>query len=57
MARRTIEPGHQIPTRGAIIHWHGVAVEEVWHYDEVAIGGKLVGDELGIDEAVAEDVG
>lgn len=57
MARRTIEPGHQIPTRGAIIRWHGITVEEVRHYDEVAIGGELVGDELGVDEAVAEYVG
>jgi hypothetical protein len=57
MARWTIEPGHQIPTRGPIIERHGVAVEEVWHDDEVAIGGELVGDELGVDEAVAEYVG
>lgn len=35
----------------------GVAVEEVRHDDEVAVGGELVGDELGVDEGVADHVG
>lgn len=32
-------------------------MEEVGHADEVAVGGELVGDQLGVDEAVADDVG
>lgn len=35
----------------------GVAVEEVGHQDEVAVGGQLVGDELDVDELVADDIG
>lgn len=32
-------------------------MEEVGHADEVAVGGELVGDQLGVDEGVADDVG
>jgi len=35
----------------------GVPVEKIGHDDEVAVGGKLVGDELGVDKAAADDVG
>ena len=35
----------------------GVAGEEVRHGDEVAVGGELVGEELGVYEGVADHVG
>lgn len=34
-----------------------VALEEIGHDDVVAISGELVGDELGVVELVADDVG
>ena len=39
------------------VEWDRVAVEEVRHQDEVAVGGELVGDELRVDELVADHVG
>jgi hypothetical protein len=39
------------------IQWDGVAMEQIGHDDEVAIGGELVGDQLGIYKFVANDVG
>ena len=39
------------------IEWDGVSVEEIGHDDEVAIGGELIGDKLGVVEFVADDVG
>ena len=35
----------------------GILVEQVGHDHEVSVGGELVGDELDIVEAVADDVG
>lgn len=35
----------------------GIVVEQIGHEDEVAIGGELVGDQLGIVESVADHVG
>jgi hypothetical protein len=32
-------------------------VEQVRHDDEQAIRGQLVGDQLGVDEAVADHIG
>ena len=34
-----------------------VALEHIGHDDEIAIGGELVRDELGVDESVANDIG
>lgn len=51
----TTLPCHEIETFGAVER-DGVVVEEVRHHDEVAIGGKLVGNELSVDEAVADHV-
>ena len=56
MSRRALEPLEEIKALG-LVQRHGVAVEEVGHADQVAVGGELVGDQLGVDEAVAEDVG
>lgn len=55
MTWRALEPAHEIKVRGAIQRdW--IAVEQVGHDDEVAIGRQLVGDELGVREAVADDI-
>jgi hypothetical protein len=51
-----LEPLHNVEIAGAV-QGDRVAVEEVGHQDKVAIGGELVGDELGIVEAVADDIG
>ena len=50
-----LQPVHDVEALGAV-QGDGVAVEEVGHDDEVAVGGELVGDELGVDEAVADDL-
>ena len=51
-----LQPGHDVEVRRAV-ELHGVALEEVGHDDEVAVGGELVGDELGVDELMADHVG
>lgn len=51
-----LEPGHDVEVLGAV-ELHGVALEEVGHDDVVAVGGELVGDELGVDELMADHVG
>lgn len=56
MPRRVAEPLEEIEAGGPHQR-HGVAVEEVGHADEVAGGGELVGEQLEVDEFVAEDVG
>ena len=34
----------------------GVAIEEIGHDDEVSICGELVGNELGVDETMANGI-
>ena len=38
-----LQPGHDVEV-GRAVEGDGVAFEEVGHYDEVAVGGELVGD-------------
>lgn len=56
MAGRALQPGHQVEG-GWAVQRHWIAMEEVGHDDEVAIGSQLVGNQLGIDEAVSDHVG
>jgi hypothetical protein len=50
-----IEPFHDVEVARAVeLDW--VAVEEIGHHHEVAVGGELVGDQVGVVEAVANDV-
>jgi hypothetical protein len=51
-----LQPGHDVEVLGAV-ELDGVALEEIGHDDEVAVGGELVGDELGVDELMADHVG
>jgi hypothetical protein len=51
-----LQPGHDVEVFGAV-ELHGVALEEVGHDDVVAVGSELVGDELGVDELMADHVG
>jgi hypothetical protein len=51
-----LQPRHDIEVLWAV-EFDGIALEEVGHDDIVAVGGELVGDELGVDEFVADDVG
>lgn len=50
------EPLHDIKIRRSV-EGNGVARKQFGHHDEITIGGKLVGDELGVDELVADDIG
>lgn len=50
------QPRHEIKVVRAVER-DGVAVEEVGHDDVVAVGGELVRDELGVVEAVPDDIG
>lgn len=34
-----------------------ILIEQIGSQYEVAVGGKLVGDQLGVDEAVTNDIG
>lgn len=52
---RRREPLHQIESLGWVER-DGVPFKQVGHHDKVAIGGELVGDELGVVEFVADDV-
>lgn len=38
------------------VEGYRVIAEHVWHDDEVALCSELVGDELGVDELVADYV-
>lgn len=50
------EPFHNIEVVGAVERdW--IAFEEVGHNDEVAICGELIGNELGVDKFMADDIG
>lgn len=51
-----LQPGHDVEVLGAV-QLDGVAFEKVGHDDPVAVGGELVGDELGVDEFMADHVG
>jgi len=51
-----LQPSHDVEVLGAV-ELDGVALEEIGHDDEVAVGGELVGDELGVDELMADHVG
>lgn len=50
-----IQPLHDIKIPRPI-HFDWVAVEQIRHERQVAVGGELVGDKIGVDEAVADDV-
>jgi hypothetical protein len=51
-----VEPLHDVEAVGPVqLDW--IAVEEVWHHHEVAVGGELVGDQLCVVELVADHVG
>lgn len=56
MPRRAVQPLRPVES-GGLVQGYGVAMEEVGHADEVAVGGELVGHQLGVDEGVADDVG
>ena len=51
-----LQPLHDVEV-ARLVERDRVALEQVGHHDEVAIGGELVGNELGIVEAVADYVG
>ena len=53
----TFQPFHQIEACRLILQQHRVAMEQIRHDDQVSVRGELVGDQLGVDDAVAEDVG
>ena len=53
---RSPHPLHDVEVARAIER-NGILVKEVGHHNKVAIGGKLVGDQLGVVEAVADHVG
>lgn len=55
MPRRSIQPFHEIESRRSV-KLHGISLEYIRHDNEVAISGKLVRDELRVDEFVADDV-
>jgi len=50
------QPLHDLKVTGTI-EWDGILVEEVGHHHEVAVCCELVGDQLGVVEAVADNVG
>lgn len=52
----TGQPFHDVKVARSVQR-DGVLVEQVWGEDKVAIGGKLVGNQLGIVESVADDIG
>ena len=38
------------------LRWDSIPVEEVGHDHKEAVGGKFVSNQLGIDQAITEDV-
>lgn len=53
---RAAPPGCEVVVRGPVGR-DGVPEEEVRDVGAVAVGGELVAEELGVGEAVTEDVG
>lgn len=53
---RAAPPGREVVVGGPVGR-DGVPEEEVRDVGAVAVGGELVAEELGVGEAVAEDVG
>jgi hypothetical protein len=52
------QPLHDVEVSAAeLVELDGVALEEVGHDGPVAVGGELVGDQLGVDQGVAHDIG
>lgn len=51
-----LQPGHDVEVFGPV-ELDRVALEEVGHDGVVAVGGELVGDQLGVDELMADHVG
>jgi hypothetical protein len=52
------QPLHDVEVSSAeLVELDGVALEEVGHDGPVAVGGELVGDQLGVDQGVAHDIG
>lgn len=52
----TLHPLSEIKV-GATVQLNWIAMEQIGHEHEEAIGSELVGDELGVVELVADDVG
>ena len=50
-----LEPGLQVEVRGSV-QGDGIALEDIWDVGHVAVFCKLVGDQLDVDELVANDV-
>jgi hypothetical protein len=52
------QPLHDVKVSSAeLVELDGVALKKIGHDDPVAVGGELVGDQLGVDEGVAHDIG
>lgn len=52
----TLQPLCEIKVRATVqLQW--IAMEKIGHEHKEAVGSELVGDELGIVELVADDVG
>ena len=51
-----LDPAREVEVAGPVQR-DGVAEEDVGHVGEVAVRGELVGDQLGVLEAVADHVG
>jgi hypothetical protein len=51
-----IQPLHDIEV-SRTVEGNWVAIKEIWHQREIAIGGELVGYQLCVVEAVADDIG
>jgi len=49
-------PLHEVEV-GRAVQLKRVAVEDIGHYDVVAIGRELIRNELSIDELVSDDIG
>jgi hypothetical protein len=50
-----LHPVHDIEALGPV-QWDCVAIKQVWQHNKVSRGSKLIRNELGVDEAVADDI-